>query len=115
MTKNREEDETAIKKPIARRPGFSHHKSFSELFSDAVEDSSPADVSETAVVAIRPKTVRFKPTRKVITSFKALYFCCRLCNFFICIVLVVLVSMNPGGRIGPKVKCYVKYGIQTNC
>ncbi|XP_073036871.1 WRKY transcription factor 44-like [Primulina eburnea] len=65
MTKIREEDETAIKKPIARRLGFSHHKSFSELLSDAVEDSSPADVSQTAVVAIRPRTVRFKPTGKV--------------------------------------------------
>ncbi|XP_073066621.1 WRKY transcription factor 44-like [Primulina eburnea] len=65
MTKVNEEDETAIKKPIARRPGLSHHKSLSELLSDAVKDSSPADVSETAVIAIRPKTFRFKPTGKV--------------------------------------------------
>ncbi|XP_073157285.1 WRKY transcription factor 44-like [Henckelia pumila] len=64
MTKLKEEDETAIKKPIARRPGLSQHKSLSELLSGAVDDSSPADVSETAVIAIRPKTVRFKPTGK---------------------------------------------------
>ncbi|KZV35078.1 WRKY transcription factor 44 [Dorcoceras hygrometricum] len=65
MTKIREDDGTAVKKPIARRPDFSHYKSCSELLSDAVKDSLPADVSENIVVPIRPTTVRYKPTGKV--------------------------------------------------
>ncbi|KAE8099506.1 hypothetical protein FH972_017484 [Carpinus fangiana] len=50
-----------IAKPVASRPTCSSFRSFSELLAGAI-DASPTNVcAETAVAAIRPKTVRFKP------------------------------------------------------
>ncbi|KAF6146875.1 hypothetical protein GIB67_018528 [Kingdonia uniflora] len=50
-----------IAKPVASRPSITDFKSFSELVSSAINTASPSTISETAVAAIRPKTVRFKP------------------------------------------------------
>ncbi|GAB2300538.1 hypothetical protein Dimus_034578 [Dionaea muscipula] len=60
----KEVDRVVIAKPIASRPSCSSFKSFSELLAGAINASpSPAtSCSEAAVAAIRPKTVRVKPT-----------------------------------------------------
>uniref|UniRef100_A0A2P2LMK3 Uncharacterized protein MANES_08G001500 n=1 Tax=Rhizophora mucronata TaxID=61149 RepID=A0A2P2LMK3_RHIMU len=57
-----ESDRVVVAKPVASRPTCSNFRSFSELLADAINVSSPNVCSETAVPAIRPKTVRFKPT-----------------------------------------------------
>ncbi|KAF8397606.1 hypothetical protein HHK36_016526 [Tetracentron sinense] len=51
-----------IAKPVPSRPSCSSFRSFSELLAGAINTSPPNAYSETAVAAIRPKTVRFKPT-----------------------------------------------------
>lgn len=57
----KEAERVVISKPVASRPTCSSFRSFSELLAGAI-DASPSNVcSETAVAAIRPKTVRFKP------------------------------------------------------
>ncbi|GAB2272410.1 hypothetical protein Dimus_007235 [Dionaea muscipula] len=57
-------ERVVIAKPVASRPSCSSYKSFSELLAGAINASpSPATAcSEAAVAAIRPKTVRVKPT-----------------------------------------------------
>ncbi|GAB4856757.1 hypothetical protein Ancab_014675 [Ancistrocladus abbreviatus] len=59
-----EVERVVIAKPVASRPSFSCFKSFSDLLAGAINASpSPANgCSEAAVAAIRPKTVRVKPT-----------------------------------------------------
>lgn len=57
----KEAERVVIAKPVASRPTCSSFKSFTELLTGAIE-ASPSNVSsETAVPAIRPKSVRFKP------------------------------------------------------
>lgn len=57
----KEAGRTMISKPVASRPSCSGFRSFSELLAGAI-NASPSNTSpETAVPAIRPKTVRFKP------------------------------------------------------
>lgn len=57
----KEVERIVIAKPVASRPTCSSFRSFSELLAGAI-DTSPSNVcAETAVAAIRPKTVRFKP------------------------------------------------------
>nr|ARU79619.1 WRKY transcription factor [Castanea mollissima] len=57
----KEAERIVIAKPVASRPTCSTFRSFSELLAGAI-NASPSNVcSETAVAAIRPKTVRFKP------------------------------------------------------
>ncbi|OVA18208.1 DNA-binding WRKY [Macleaya cordata] len=51
-----------IAKPVASRPSCSKFQSFSALLTGAINTSPPASSSETAVAAIRPKTVRLKPS-----------------------------------------------------
>lgn len=57
----KEADRVVIAKPVASRPTCSTFKSFSELLAGAINASPPKACSETAVAAIRPKTVRVKP------------------------------------------------------
>ncbi|KAL6277787.1 hypothetical protein ACE6H2_021388 [Prunus campanulata] len=58
----KEAERVVIAKPVASRPTCSSFRSFTELLAGAI-DASPSNISsETAVPAIRPKTVRFKPT-----------------------------------------------------
>ncbi|KAL6142023.1 hypothetical protein ACLB2K_060307 [Fragaria x ananassa] len=58
----KEAERVVIAKPVATRPTCSSFKSFTELLTGVI-DAAPSNVSsETAVPAIRPKTVRFKPT-----------------------------------------------------
>ena len=58
----KEAERVVIAKPVATRPTCSSFKSFTELLTGAI-NAAPSNVSsETAVPAIRPKTVRFKPT-----------------------------------------------------
>lgn len=59
-----EAERIVIAKPVPSRPTCSSFGSFSELLVGAI-NASPSNVcsdSEAAVVAIKPKTVRFKPT-----------------------------------------------------
>lgn len=57
----KEAERIVIAKPVPSRPTCSTFGSFSELLAGAI-NASPSNVcSETAVVAIKPKTVRFKP------------------------------------------------------
>ncbi|PSS09908.1 WRKY transcription factor [Actinidia chinensis var. chinensis] len=52
-----------IAKPVPSRPTCSNFRSFSELLASAINSSPPNnECSETAVTAIRPKTLRLKPT-----------------------------------------------------
>ncbi|KAK9168934.1 hypothetical protein Syun_001074 [Stephania yunnanensis] len=51
-----------IAKPIPSRPSCSNYRSFSVLLSGAISNSACDSLSETVLPAIRPKTVRFKPT-----------------------------------------------------
>lgn len=58
----KESERVIIAKPVASKPSSSKFKSFSELLAGAINES-PANnntCSDTAVAAIRPKTVRFK-------------------------------------------------------
>ncbi|OVA09944.1 DNA-binding WRKY [Macleaya cordata] len=50
-----------VAKPVASKPSCSHFSSLSELLADSINVSPPSAISGTAVVAIRPKTVRLKP------------------------------------------------------
>ncbi|KAL5546248.1 hypothetical protein UlMin_005935 [Ulmus minor] len=52
---------TVVAKPVATRPSCSSFTSFTELLAGAIDASPSNQSSETAVAAIRPKTVRFKP------------------------------------------------------
>ncbi|OIT25862.1 PREDICTED: WRKY transcription factor 44 [Nicotiana attenuata] len=52
----------AIARPVASRPRCLIYKSFSELLAGAIDISSTDVHSEMAITAIRPKTVRLKPT-----------------------------------------------------
>uniref|UniRef100_A0A5B7BFW8 Putative WRKY transcription factor 44 n=1 Tax=Davidia involucrata TaxID=16924 RepID=A0A5B7BFW8_DAVIN len=58
----KEAERTVIAKPVASRPTCSNFRSFSELLAGAINASPSNACSENAVTAIRPKTVRFKPT-----------------------------------------------------
>ncbi|XP_052175083.1 WRKY transcription factor 44 [Diospyros lotus] len=62
----KEAERIVIAKPVPSRPTCSTFKSFSELLAGAINSSPsppPSNVcSQTAITAIRPKTVRFKPT-----------------------------------------------------
>ncbi|XVF55396.1 hypothetical protein PTKIN_Ptkin06aG0033200 [Pterospermum kingtungense] len=58
----KEAERIVIAKPVASRPTCSRFKSFSELLAAAINASPPNACSKNAVPAIRPKTVRFKPT-----------------------------------------------------
>lgn len=53
-----------IAKPVASRPSGSKFQSFSALLTGGIDTSPPppSSFSETVVAAIRPKTVRVKPT-----------------------------------------------------
>ncbi|KAF9592174.1 hypothetical protein IFM89_012668 [Coptis chinensis] len=53
-------ERTVIAKPVASRPSCSSLNSFSALLSGSISTTSPSSFSETAVAAIRPKTVRIK-------------------------------------------------------
>ncbi|XP_057499801.1 WRKY transcription factor 44-like [Actinidia eriantha] len=57
-----EAERIVIAKPLPSRPTCSNFRSFSELLAGAI-NSSPSnnECSETAVTAIRPKTLRLKP------------------------------------------------------
>nr|QGQ64054.1 WRKY transcription factor 31 [Santalum album] len=57
-----EAERVVIAKPVASRPTCSGFRSFSELLAGAITASPSNPYSDTAVPAIRPKTVRFKPT-----------------------------------------------------
>ena len=57
----KESERVVIAKPVASRPSCSTFISFSELLAGAINASPSNDCSETAVAAIRPKTVRFRP------------------------------------------------------
>ncbi|XP_052172385.1 WRKY transcription factor 44-like isoform X2 [Diospyros lotus] len=54
-------ERTVIAKPVASRPTCSSFSSFSNLLSGTINSSPSSACSETAVTAIRPKTLRFKP------------------------------------------------------
>ncbi|OMP03652.1 DNA-binding WRKY [Corchorus olitorius] len=54
-------EKIVIAKPVASKPTCSGFKSFSELLASAINASPSNTCPETAVPAIRPKTVRFKP------------------------------------------------------
>ncbi|XP_011004128.1 PREDICTED: WRKY transcription factor 44-like [Populus euphratica] len=57
----KESERVVIAKPVASRPSYSNFTSFSELLAGAI-NTTPSNVcSGTAVAAIRPKTVRFRP------------------------------------------------------
>ncbi|XP_027352052.1 WRKY transcription factor 44 [Abrus precatorius] len=58
----KEAERVVIAKPVASRPTCSTFKSFSELLAGAINASPAIASSQTTVSAIRPKTVRFKPT-----------------------------------------------------
>ncbi|GLT89674.1 hypothetical protein SLE2022_076510 [Rubroshorea leprosula] len=57
----KEVERVVVAKPVASRPSCSNFRSFSELLAGAINASPSNACSETAVAAIRPKTVRFKP------------------------------------------------------
>lgn len=57
----KEAERTVIAKPVASRPSCSSFRSFTELLAGAINAEPYNTSSETAVPAIRPKTVRFKP------------------------------------------------------
>lgn len=59
-----ETERVVVAKPIASRPNCSTYKSFSELLAGAIDASPP----QTTVSAIRPKTVRFKPSLNLPTA-----------------------------------------------
>ncbi|ESW34702.1 hypothetical protein PHAVU_001G173700 [Phaseolus vulgaris] len=58
----KEAERVVIAKPVASRPTCSTFKSFSELLAGAINVSPDIVSSQATVSAIRPKTVRFKPT-----------------------------------------------------
>ena len=58
----KESERVVIAKPVASRPSCSKFRSFSELLAGAINTSPSTDCSEMAVAAIRPKTLRFRPT-----------------------------------------------------
>ncbi|XP_057981979.1 WRKY transcription factor 44 isoform X2 [Malania oleifera] len=60
----KEAERIVIAKPVASRPTCSSFRSFSELLAGAINASPSNACSETAVPAIRPKTMRFKPVLK---------------------------------------------------
>ncbi|KAJ4704809.1 WRKY transcription factor [Melia azedarach] len=57
----KEAERIVVAKPVPSRPTCSTFGPFSELLAGAINASPPNGCSETAVVAIKPKTVRFKP------------------------------------------------------
>jgi hypothetical protein len=57
-----EVERVIVAKPVASRPKCTTYKSFSELLAGAINDTPPIVSSQTTISAIRPKTVRFKPT-----------------------------------------------------
>lgn len=57
----KEAERVVIAKPVPSRPTCSTFGPFSELLAGAINAAPPTVCPETAVVAIRPKTVRFKP------------------------------------------------------
>ncbi|KAL6998263.1 hypothetical protein U1Q18_008389 [Sarracenia purpurea var. burkii] len=57
----KEAERIVIAKPVPSRPTCSNFRSFSELLAGAISSSPSHESSETAVTAIRPKTIRFKP------------------------------------------------------
>ncbi|KAL6534225.1 hypothetical protein OROHE_013150 [Orobanche hederae] len=61
MVEIKETDKFVIAKPVAFRPGYSYLKSFSPVLPGAVNASTPATFSDTAVRVIRPRTAQFKP------------------------------------------------------
>lgn len=64
-----ETERVVVAKPIASRPNCSTYKSFSELLAGAIDASPPPIASsQTTVSAIRPKTVRFKPSLNLPTA-----------------------------------------------
>ncbi|KAL3531882.1 hypothetical protein ACH5RR_005403 [Cinchona calisaya] len=58
----KEAERVVIVKPVASRPTCSTFRSFSELLAGAVSASPNKASSEATVTAIRPRTVRFKPS-----------------------------------------------------
>lgn len=61
-TEMKDLERTVIAKPVASRPSSSNFRSFSELLAGAIDPSPPTTSTDAAIAAIRPKTVRFKPT-----------------------------------------------------
>ncbi|KAK9125405.1 hypothetical protein Scep_014251 [Stephania cephalantha] len=57
-----EAERVTIAKPIPSRPSCSNNRSFLALLSGAISNSARDSLSKTVLHAIRPKTVRFKPT-----------------------------------------------------
>ncbi|KAL2481462.1 WRKY transcription factor 44 [Abeliophyllum distichum] len=57
----KEAEKIVIAKPVASRPDFSSFRSFTELLAGAIDASPHNALSETAVAAIKPRTMRFKP------------------------------------------------------
>lgn len=62
-----------IAKPVASKPSCSTFRTFSELLAGVINDSSPprTSFSDTAVAAIRPKTVRVTKPAVTMTHLSA--------------------------------------------
>lgn len=58
----KEAERVVVAKPVASRPTCPTFRSFSELLAGAINASPTIESSQTTVSAIRPKTVRFKPS-----------------------------------------------------
>lgn len=59
----KDSERTVIAKPVASRPSSFNFRSFSKLLAGSIDPSLPSTSTDaTAITAIRPKTVRFKPT-----------------------------------------------------
>lgn len=58
----KEAEGALIAKPVASRPSSSSFRSFSELLAGVINAAPSNRNNEVAVAAIRPKTVRFKPS-----------------------------------------------------
>lgn len=57
----KEAEKIVIAKPVPSRPTRSNFKSFSDLLTSAINSSPSSPCHEAPVMAIRPRTVRFKP------------------------------------------------------
>ncbi|XAR50979.1 hypothetical protein NMG60_11005459 [Bertholletia excelsa] len=57
----KEVEKVVVSKPVPSRPTCSDFRSFSELLASAINSAPTSARPETAVTAIKPKTLRFKP------------------------------------------------------
>ena len=58
----KESERVVVAKPVPSRPTCPPFRSFSELLAGAINASPSIESSQATVSAIRPKTVRFKPS-----------------------------------------------------